>query len=196
MADQLPGFVGDNAGDANTFLQQMFVNRRASPFGTSYKSMHEVGFNKRTLSAVNQPPADGHPTNMEFKVSSTLGHLLHNMYFRARFTVKPKTEAQLNLVLAGKHDLVDGSARHLTRALENVKLHPDGLLGCIDNVEMRHNSIVFQRLHRRNMRLMRKEQYNKEDHELQSRLVNGGPPKYHYLEAKQAGSSGSRTTTW
>ena len=43
MADQLPGFVGDNAGDANTFLQQMFVNRRASPFGTSYKSMHEVG---------------------------------------------------------------------------------------------------------------------------------------------------------
>lgn len=186
MADQLPGFVGDNAGDANTFLQQMFVNRRASPFGTSYKSMHEVGFNRRELSAVNQPPADGHPTRMEFKVSSTLGHLMHNMYFRVRFVIKPKTSTELHALLDGKSDAADGATRELSKLLDNVKLHPDGLLGCIDNIEMRHNSIVFQRLKRENMRLLRREQYNKEDHELQSRLINGGLPAYHALHPVNA----------
>ena len=183
MADQLPGFVGDNAGDANTYLQQMFVNRRASPFGTSYKSMHEVGFNKRVQSAVNQPPADGHPTRMEFKVSSTLGHLLHNMYFRVRFVVTPKSQAELTAHIPdGTQDNFDGTSRPLSQLLENIKLHPDGLLGMIDNVEMRHNSIVFQRLRRENLRLQRREQYNKDDHELQTRLLNGGTPKYHWLE--------------
>ena len=157
MGDQLPGFVGDNAGDANTFLQQMFVNRRASPFGTSYKSMHEVGFNKRELAPVNQPPADGHPTRMEFKISSTLGHLMHNIYFRARFVIKPKEGTYLHALLDNKNDAIDGATRDLTTLLENVKLHPDGLLGCIDNIEMRHNSIVFQRLRRENMRLLRRE---------------------------------------
>jgi len=181
MADQLPGFVGDNAGDANTFLQQMFVNRRASPFGTSYKSMHEVGFNKRELAPVNQPPADGHPTRMEFKISSTLGHLMHNIYFRARFVIKPKEGTALHALLDNKSDDLNGATRDLSKLLENVKLHPDGLLGCIDNVEMQHNSIVFQRLKRENMRLLRREQYNKDDHELQQRLVNGTMPKYHAL---------------
>ena len=181
MADQLPGFVGDNAGDANTFLQQMFVNRRASPFGTSYKSMHEVGFNKRELHPVNQPPVDGHPTRMEFKVSSTLSHLLHNMYFRARFVITPKSNAELHAYLDGKADDLDGTNRPLTKCLENLKMHPDGLLGCMNEVEMRHNSIVFQRLKRENMRLLRREQYNKDDHELQARLLNGDMPKYHTL---------------
>ena len=180
------GLAAETTGDANTFLQTLFTNKRASPFGTSYKSMHEIGFNKRLLSPQNQPPGDGHPTRMEFKVSSTLGHLLHNMYFRVRFCIKPKTAAQLATVLNGKFDEVDGDPRTLTKLLENPKLHQDGLLGCIDNVEMRHNSIVFQRLRRDNMRLLRKEQYNKEDHELQSRLVNGGPPKYHYLVARNS----------
>ena len=188
MADQLPGFVGDNAGDANTFLQQMFVNRRASPFGTSYKSMHEVGFNKRELAPVNQPPADGHPTRMEFKVSSTLGHLLHNMYFRARFVVTPKSDAELHAYLDGKSDDLNGNNRPLTKCLENLKMHPDGLLGCMDNVEMRHNSIVFQRLRRENMRLLRREQYNKDDHELQARLLNGDMPKYHTLHPRNNAS--------
>ena len=32
----------------------------------------------------------------------------------------------------------------------------------MDNVEMRHNSIVFQRLKRENMRLLQREQYNKQ----------------------------------
>ena len=179
-------YVSDSGGDANTHLQQMFVSASQTPFGSSYKSMHEVGFNKRMLSPTNQPPADGHPTRMEFKVSSTLGHLMHNMYFRVRFCIKPKTAAQLGALLNGKFDELDGNPRALTKLLENVKLHHDGLLGTIDNVEMRHNSIVFQRLRRDHMRLLRKEQYSKEDHELQSRLVNGGPPKYHYLVATAA----------
>ena len=189
MADQLPGFTGDNAGDANTFLQQLFVNRRASPFGTSYKSMHEVGFNKRELAATNQPPADGHPTRMEFKVSSTLGHLVQQLYFRARVVITPKSDAELHAYFDGKADDLDGANRPLTKCLENLKMHPDGLLGMIDNVEMRHNSIVFQRLRRENMRLLRREQYNKEDHELQTRLVNGGMPKYHRLIPRNAGGN-------
>lgn len=129
-------YVSDSGSDANTHLQQMFVSASQTPFGSSYKSMHEVGFNKRMLSPTNQPPADGHPTRMEFKVSSTLGHLMHNMYFCVRFCIKPKTAAQLGALLNGKFDELDGNPRALTKLLENVKLHHDGLLGTIDNVEM------------------------------------------------------------
>ena len=129
-------YVSDSGGDANTHLQQLFVSSSQTPFGSSYKSMHEVGFNKRMLSPTNRPPADGHLTRMEFKVSSTLGHLMHNMYWRVRFCIKPKTAAQLGAVLNGKSDVVAGTGRALTKLLENPKLHHDSLLGTIDNVEM------------------------------------------------------------
>ena len=171
----------DQTGDANTYLQSMFTSRQASPFGTSYKSMHEVGFNKRELSALTQPPADGHPSRMEFKVSSTLGHLVHQMWLKAKFTVELKDAATL-----GAYFGASTSGVALQKKLENIKLHPDMILGMMDNVEMRHNSIVFQRLKRDNMRAMRREQYTKEDHERQTRLLNGGIPKYHPLEGNHS----------
>jgi len=139
-------YVSDSGSDANTHLQQLFVSLSQTPFGSSYKSMHEVGFNKRMLSPTNQPPADGHPTCMEFKVSSTLSHLLHNMYWHVRFCIKPKTAAQLGAVLNSKSDAIDGTACALTKLLENIKLHHNSLLGTINNIEMRHNSVVFQHL--------------------------------------------------
>ena len=172
----------DMSGDANTFLQSMFVSAGSSPFGSQHISMHEIGFNKREIAPTTQPPADGHPGRMEFKVSSTLGHLAHQFWLRAKFTVEVKSTANLGAHIG---DALQNDA--LQQKLENVKCHPDMILGMLDNVEMRQNSVVFQRLKRKNMRTLRREQYNKDDHELQTRLVNGGMPKYHYL--KQTGTT-------
>jgi len=102
------------------------------------------------------------------------------MWLKTKFTVELKDSATLTAYFGAS---TGGAA--LQKKLENIKCHPDMILGMLDNVEMRHNSIVFQRLKRDNMRAMRREQYTKEDHELQTRLLNGGIPKYHPIDGNK-----------
>ena len=65
--------------------------------------------------------------------------------------IKPKEGTALHALLNTKSDALNSATHNLTKLLENMKLHPDGLLGCLDNIEMHHNSIIFQWLKCENM---------------------------------------------
>lgn len=205
-----------DCGDQNNFLMGVFTDPLASPFGTTYRSMHEVGFNRRDI----QPTTGGGTITdkmstgkTQFKIPSTLGHLAQNMYLKATFTVKPKDITALTQALADKTDWPSlaagttqgisaklaytdfegitsssgvGASRTLTQALENVKCWEDGLMGCVEKVEMRHNSISFQQLTNKIMTEMKKETYTKEDLRVNHKLSNGGDPLYHYLDPRTA----------
>lgn len=176
-----PGADGAGA-DLQSQLQEMMTGR-ANPFGSNVNLTYEVGFNKRSVAPMTQPTADGHSQRIEFKLPSTLGHMVHNIWLRATVRLKMRDATTLKATLAGK------TGPTLKAELENVNFHPDTVIGMLRDVELRHNSIVFQRLTREKMRYSAREQYNKEDHELRSRNLNGGDqPYYHYLKEGTDGS--------
>ena len=72
--------------------------------------------------------------------------------------------------------------RMLTKKLENIKLHKDGLFGIVSDIEMMHNSIVFHRTHRWQHRNTKRELYNRSDHNLLQILQHGGQPSYIWFE--------------
>ena len=91
------GLVGDpgalQCGDNNTYVQQMFSTEDASPFGQVHRAMHEVGFNKRKFECT--PPVTDWSNavqQLNFNVSTTMGHLMQNMYMLTDFRFIPKAE--------------------------------------------------------------------------------------------------------
>jgi len=72
--------------------------------------------------------------------------------------------------------------RSLSRKLENIKMHKDGFFGAVNNIELRHNSVVFYRIHRKHHRNTERELYNKADHQVNRQLQHGGHPSYFHFE--------------
>ena len=72
--------------------------------------------------------------------------------------------------------------RSLSRKLENIKMHKDGIFGAVNNIELRHNSVVFYRIHRKHHRNTERELYNKADHQVNRQLQHGGHPSYFHFE--------------
>ena len=310
-------------GDSNLAMKAIIQGGKnavlGTPFGHVHRAQHEVGFNKRTFEPQSQVPDFVNTINSSvFTISTTMGHLMQNMYMLADFQIIPKGDTDLNSYIkdwekdikwqddfqhtdgatgsdgttklmpftftrsaahittgspywdgamnaqqggwagASTHDTtnaeyagemywdrrgslqngtvaerVNGSTtsglawtdgtknalnygdgtiaggapptdglttasrisdefesgvtkikqpRMLTKKLENIKLHKDGLFGIVSDIEMMHNSIVFHRTHRWQHRNTKRELYNRSDHNLLQILQHGGQPSYIWFE--------------
>ena len=308
-------------GDSNLAMKAIIQGGKnavlGTPFGHVHRAQHEVGFNKRTFEPQSQVPDFVNTINQSvFTISTTMGHLMQNMYMLADFQVIPKSDTDLNTYikdwekdikwqdafqLTDGHTESDGTTKHmpwaftrsaahikdgspswdaanntwssaglqdkasqdwaaemywdrrgtlnattntstyringsatdgtawssgsatsvnygdgtaaggaaptdglttasrisdefeggvskikqprmLTKKLENIRLHKDGLFGIVDNIEMMHNSIVFHRTHRWQHRNTKRELYNRSDHNLLQILQHGGQPSYIWFE--------------
>jgi len=179
-----PGF----AGDANNFIMGYFTHPNQTPFtGPVFHPMHEVSFDKRETFPMVPPPNNGQPTSIEFQVSSTLGHLVQNTWAKWTFSItlpRDKLEKYLN---KATENLVGFNADlAVKKSLENILLHPVQGLSMLNNIELRQNGLTFQNLRTEHLQIQRREEYNMRDHELQTRLINGGLPAYHFCRLDES----------
>ena len=71
-----------------------------TPFGHVHRAQHEVGFNKRTFEPQSQVPDFVNTISSSvFTISTTMGHLMQNMYMLADFQVIPKSDTDLNVYI-------------------------------------------------------------------------------------------------
>jgi len=179
-----PGF----AGDANNFIMGYFTHPNQTPFtGPVFHPMHEVSFDKRETFPMVPPPNNGQPTSIEFQVSSTLGHLVQNTWAKWTFTITlPQEKLQKYLDKATENLVGFAADLAVKKSLENILLHPVQGLSMLNNIELRQNGLTFQNLRTEHLQIQRREEYNMRDHELQTRLINGGLPAYHFCRVDES----------
>ena len=88
-------------GDSNLAMKAIIQGGKnavlGTPFGHVHRAQHEVGFNKRTFEPQSQVPDFVNTINSSvFTISTTMGHLMQNMYMLADFQIIPKGDTDLN----------------------------------------------------------------------------------------------------
>ena len=170
---------------------ELFSGQNTPFWGAVFTGLHEVGFNRRRLDPVGTTQGTHTQTQIDFKINTTLGHLLNKIYmeFDMQVTIDlKKVRAAIHAASPNAQDETEttkwqkGNLAKCLREVYNIKLLRNQAWGMLDHIDFEHNTQKIQTMAaERHMKMWESDGYTKEDRKLLSWQGNGhGWPRYTF----------------